>query len=827
MKKLTKTLSLVLVVAMVLSLCVIGAGATFTDNDKITKDYSEAVTIATDLGIVKGMGNNTFAPTGTFTRAQAAVILTNITLGANASAVAPTTQTFKDVPTSFWGYKYIEYAAQAGLVAGTGNGNFSPNATLNGYQWALMLLKVRGLDTTNMTAGNWQISTAKAYYADGTKFSSVAISTAAVTREAATQMTYDAIFTSLSGKTGYPVIKVVDSSVVGVYDTVAEATMMANVLNAQSSDYTVGATKVNMGTDYMAKTVFGVTKNDTKTDAFARPATVYTADTAARGTLYGWTNADHNKTIAAVPTLTYTTAVTEAKVYADLGLSANIVAPATNNMFTDNVGSKQAISYNGGAITGTGNGVLTEVYYTASSKSVKLVLVNTYLGTVSDVVAATGAQAASAKITAVNTTVLGNNFSATYKTAELKNKDVVLFTAARNAGDTAFVVQSAKVVTPTTLTATSYTDSSFVAGGKTYQYSATASGKLSGASAFAPLNAYTDSYGYVIFTTAPEGSANYAVVLDLGVTPGIYTNNDTYYAKLLYADGTTKDVVVDKDYRTGMGTYGAAGAGTLVGEVVTYADGTGAATGKVVLTKADSTTYVAETALKFVKGNATFTWNSTSYVANANTVFLVKTVNKTTSAATYTAYKGIANAPTMSGSVAGAVATKSGVATVVYVVSPAFENAASTTAVFYSDVTSVVHVSASTSYYATKALVNGVETDLKLTADPGTVGVYTVLTTDAATGYSTLTELLPTNTGTSAVGNAFTSVAFVAASNGVVQINGASFGYTADCVVYYYDTTTGALTKTSMDAVSSAASMTGYYVQTVVGGPISALYIAK
>lgn len=93
MKKLTKTLSLVLVVAMVLSLCVIGAGATFTDNDKITKDYSEAVTIATDLGIVSGVGNNTFAPAGTFTRAQAAVILTKMTTGANAAAIAPTTQT--------------------------------------------------------------------------------------------------------------------------------------------------------------------------------------------------------------------------------------------------------------------------------------------------------------------------------------------------------------------------------------------------------------------------------------------------------------------------------------------------------------------------------------------------------------------------------------------------------------------------------------------------------------------------------------------------------------------------------------------------------------
>jgi hypothetical protein len=92
MKKLTKTLSLVLVVAMVLGLCVIGAGASyssFTDKDKITKDYSEAVEIMTDLGCVSGMSATTFAPAGNFTRAQAAVILTRLTLGSICGRLRP------------------------------------------------------------------------------------------------------------------------------------------------------------------------------------------------------------------------------------------------------------------------------------------------------------------------------------------------------------------------------------------------------------------------------------------------------------------------------------------------------------------------------------------------------------------------------------------------------------------------------------------------------------------------------------------------------------------------------------------------------------------
>ncbi|HNY00555.1 MAG TPA: S-layer homology domain-containing protein, partial [Oscillospiraceae bacterium] len=242
MKKLTKTLSLVLVVAMVLSLCVIGAGATFTDNSKVTADYSEAVGIMTDLAVVKGYPDGSFKPAGTLTRAEACVLMANMTLGTTAAAaLAPTTVTFKDVPASYWGYKYVEYCYQCGYIAGTGAGNFTPGATLTGYQWALMLMRILGYDMTSLTTGNWQINTAKVYYAADTQFSKVAISSAAVTRAAASQMAYDALFHATGATTGYPVTKVVSvkdshgaavanmssTTTVGYYDTVSQATSQA------------------------------------------------------------------------------------------------------------------------------------------------------------------------------------------------------------------------------------------------------------------------------------------------------------------------------------------------------------------------------------------------------------------------------------------------------------------------------------------------------------------------------------------------------------------------------------------------------------------------
>jgi hypothetical protein len=58
MKKLTKTLSLVLVIAMVVSLCVVGASAkTFSDYKAPTTgtDYTEAIDVMSGVGIIEGM----------------------------------------------------------------------------------------------------------------------------------------------------------------------------------------------------------------------------------------------------------------------------------------------------------------------------------------------------------------------------------------------------------------------------------------------------------------------------------------------------------------------------------------------------------------------------------------------------------------------------------------------------------------------------------------------------------------------------------------------------------------------------------------------------
>lgn len=83
-----KFLSLVLALAMAVSLVTVGAGARdFTDDGSIT--YDEAVAVLSELGIVDGYTDGDFKPANTLTRQAAAKIICNLILGpTTASALS-------------------------------------------------------------------------------------------------------------------------------------------------------------------------------------------------------------------------------------------------------------------------------------------------------------------------------------------------------------------------------------------------------------------------------------------------------------------------------------------------------------------------------------------------------------------------------------------------------------------------------------------------------------------------------------------------------------------------------------------------------------------
>ena len=169
MRTLKKTLSLVLVVAMVLGLCVVGASAynkveDFTDDvDKIGDAYYEAVGVLTGIGIIDGMTETAFEPQGNYTREQAAKIIAYMQLGkAKADSLKCTVAPFEDVAASRWSAGYIAYCVEQGIIDGMTETTFEPTAKLTGFQWAKMLLCAVGFGVNGeFTGSSWSVNTAK------------------------------------------------------------------------------------------------------------------------------------------------------------------------------------------------------------------------------------------------------------------------------------------------------------------------------------------------------------------------------------------------------------------------------------------------------------------------------------------------------------------------------------------------------------------------------------------------------------------------------------------------------------------------------------------
>ena len=183
-----KFLSLVLALAMTMSLVTVSAGAKdFTDNSKI--EYKEAVDVVSALGIVEGYEDGAFNPQNTLTRGAAAKIICNLILGTTtASALRADTAPYSDVPTTNTFAGYIAYCQKEGIISGYADGTFRPAATLTGYAFMKMLLGALGYDSDieGYTGANWSIAVGKRALGieldDGNdKF----VGTAAVTREEA------------------------------------------------------------------------------------------------------------------------------------------------------------------------------------------------------------------------------------------------------------------------------------------------------------------------------------------------------------------------------------------------------------------------------------------------------------------------------------------------------------------------------------------------------------------------------------------------------------------------------------------------------------------
>ena len=193
-----KVLSLVLCVAMMLSVMVVGAGAAFSDQSKIKN--TEAVDACTALNIIGGYPDGSFKPEGNITRAEVTkMICVALNGGKNPAVSTNTTPTFSDVrgnANAAWAEGYIESCAAQGIVSGVGGGKFAPAGNVTGVQLAKMLLVSLGYKsenegfTGNAWATNVNVRAAQKGLYDGLEKMDT---NAAITRDNAAQMVWNAL----------------------------------------------------------------------------------------------------------------------------------------------------------------------------------------------------------------------------------------------------------------------------------------------------------------------------------------------------------------------------------------------------------------------------------------------------------------------------------------------------------------------------------------------------------------------------------------------------------------------------------------------------------
>ena len=193
-----KVLSLVLCVAMMLSVMVVGAGAAFSDQSKIKN--TEAVDACTALNIIGGYPDGSFKPEGNITRAEVTkMICVALNGGKNPAVSTNTTPTFSDVrnnANAAWAEGYIESCAAQGIVSGVGGGKFAPNGNVTGVQLAKMLLVSLGYKSENegFTGNAWATNVNMRAAQKGLYKGLETMDTAAaITRDNAAQMVWNAL----------------------------------------------------------------------------------------------------------------------------------------------------------------------------------------------------------------------------------------------------------------------------------------------------------------------------------------------------------------------------------------------------------------------------------------------------------------------------------------------------------------------------------------------------------------------------------------------------------------------------------------------------------
>lgn len=116
--------------------------------------YAAAVEALSKDGIFAGDENGLFNPERTITRAEYSTIICRL-LGVEDEAKQLTAAHFSDVPVSHWAVGYVAKATELGIINGKGDGTFAPAEEVTSEQAVKMLICAVGFEDEAVDAGGW------------------------------------------------------------------------------------------------------------------------------------------------------------------------------------------------------------------------------------------------------------------------------------------------------------------------------------------------------------------------------------------------------------------------------------------------------------------------------------------------------------------------------------------------------------------------------------------------------------------------------------------------------------------------------------------------
>ena len=553
-----KFLSLVLALTMMMSLVTINAGAKeFTDDED--QNYDEAIAVISEIGVVDGYPDGSFKPQGTLTRGAAAKIICNLILGpTTAGELHADTAPYKDVPTSNTFSGYIAYCAKEGIISGYADGTFRPAGTLTGYAFMKMLLGALGYDATyeGYTGGNWSINVAKQAIGIGLnagltdEFNGVDF----VTREEAALYAFNTLQATM---VDYD--QKITTNVNGVDVTISQGSSKPVTWSEGINED--GNIK-NDGFVQFAEEFFPKLECRKDSDDFMRPANNWVYDKTDIGTYV-----DHTLLVES-----YTTGVTGKTVY-DL-LKSGVIDKNKLESYVDgkenSIKKTDLVRSNNNDLTGTGDGVVTEVYLDSDDGMITIVSVNSYLAK------ATSDYSESKEYAPLNVYVKdadGRNYNVDVEdvanVVDVKNDTYYQVNISYKDNDTlgeVKAVSAVEVLEDSTVTkfSTSKNDetnkdqvSKVTIGGEEYKANVKAFYDKDVLNEYNEslltdntYTVYVDANGYFLGIELFEGTKNYVFIPGYDLD-GSHIGTSTAKASAIFLDGTMKTITVDvKDTNT-------------------------------------------------------------------------------------------------------------------------------------------------------------------------------------------------------------------------------------------------------------------------------------